>query len=67
VPDWIKFRSNPDRGAAAHRADAVELDLLARILGDAFARLVALVEPLDLLELHEVFGERQAGVLELAF
>ena len=51
---------------AAHRADAVHLGLLARVLGDALAHLVALVEQLDLLQLLERLGERHAGVLELA-
>ena len=51
----------------AHRADAVEFGLLARIVGGALAHLVALVEQLDLLELLERLGERHAGVLELAF
>src|ERR1041385_5784494 len=50
----------------AHSADAVELGLLARVLGDALARLIALIEQLDLLELLEGFGERHAGVFELA-
>src|SRR4051812_44155947 len=53
-------------GSAAHHADAIELALLARILGNPLAHLVALVEQLDLLELLERFGERKARLLELA-
>src|SRR5436190_13413535 len=49
----------------AHRADAVHLGLVARILGNALARLVAFVEQLDLLQLFEGLGEREARLLEL--
>jgi hypothetical protein len=43
------LRSDPHGRANAHRADAVEFGLLAHIVGGTFARLVALVEQLDLL------------------
>src|SRR5262249_18825485 len=49
-----------------HRADAVELSLFAGVLDGALARLVALVEQLDLLELLERLGECHPGILELA-
>ena len=69
IPTFEIGESLPVRsrdGRAAHRADAVELGLLARILGDALAHLVALVEQLDLLELLERLGERKPRLLELA-
>src|SRR5882672_3837248 len=59
--------SDTDAGRAPHCADAVELGLLAHIVGCALAHLVALVEQLDLLELFECLGERHARVLELNF
>ena len=54
------------RAARAQHPDAVELGLLARILVGALARLVALVEQLDLLELLEGLAEERLGVVELA-
>ena len=52
-------------GAVAHQADGVELGLLAGVLLGALARLVALVEQLDLLQLLEGLAERRLGVVEL--
>ena len=43
----------------------IELGLLAGILLGALARLVALVEQLDLLQLLERLAERGLGVVEL--
>ena len=60
-PQWIRMKSpkvSDAQAARAHRADAVEFGLLARILGDALAHLVALVQQLDLLQLLERLGER---------
>src|SRR5690242_18161935 len=53
------------RAARAQEADVVELGLLARVLVGALARLIALVEQLDLLELLERLAERRLGVVEL--
>src|SRR5206468_1761344 len=61
----IARRSDP-HAAGAGRADAVELGLLAGVVGGALAQLVALVEQLDLLELLEGVGERVLGLVELA-
>src|SRR4051794_20808707 len=60
-----KLPSDPHR-RRAHRADAVEFGLLARVLGHALAGLIALVEQLDLLEFLERLGQCHAGILELA-
>src|SRR5471032_3546302 len=54
-------------GVEAHRGDAVEFGLLARILLGLFARVVALVEHLDLLELLEGLAQHGLGVVELGF
>src|SRR5215469_3482947 len=54
-----------DGAARAQHADRVEIVLLARVLVGALARLIALVEQLDLLELLEGLAERGARVLEL--
>jgi hypothetical protein len=48
-----------------HRADAVELGLFAGIGVGAFARLIALVEQLDLLELLECLAERRLRIIQL--
>src|SRR6187455_844019 len=54
------------RGVAdAHDADRVELALLDRVLGGALARLIALVEQLDLLQFLEGFAKLRLGFVEL--
>src|SRR5688572_13590171 len=50
---------------AAHAADAVELNLLARILLGFFAGLIALVEHFDLLQFLERLAERRLRIVEL--
>src|SRR5471032_2383812 len=52
-------------GVEPHRGDAVEFGLLARILLGLLARVVALVEHLDLLELLERLAQRGLGVVDL--
>jgi hypothetical protein len=53
--------------AGAHQADGVQIGLLERDLGGAFAHLVALVEQLDLLQFLEGFRQGLLGVVELGF
>ena len=45
--------------AGAHQADAVQVGLLAGVFFGALARLVALVEELDLLQFLEGFGQQR--------
>ncbi len=54
-------------GGEAQRGDAVEFGLLARVLVGLLARVVALVQHLDLLELLEGLAQHGLGVVELAF
>src|SRR6185437_7751533 len=53
----------PDAGA--HQADTVEIGLLASAFLGALARLVALVEKLDLLEFLERLAQQALGVFKL--
>ena len=54
-------------GSEAQRRDAVELGLLARIGLGLRARLVALVEHFDLLELLEGLAQRRLVVIRQGF
>src|ERR1017187_5637911 len=64
---WRRALSVRAVGAEAHGGDAVELGLLARILFGLFARVVALIQHLDLLELLERLAQRGLGVVDLDF
>jgi len=48
--------NRPDPGP--HQPDAVEIGMLPRVFFGALARLIALVEQLDFLELLESLGEQ---------
>jgi len=61
----VSRRSGDDAEARTHQTDAVEIGLLAGALLGAFARLVAFVEQLDLLQFLEGFRQQRLGVLEL--
>jgi hypothetical protein len=54
-----------DPKPGAHQADRIHVGLLPGALLGALARLVALVEQFDLLELLERFAQQALGVLEL--
>src|SRR4029077_10678579 len=49
----------------AHQTDRIHVGLFAGAFLGALARLVALVEQFDLLQLLERFGEQRLGVFEL--
>src|SRR5262245_29114948 len=57
--------SGNDAEAGAHQSDTVEVGLFARALFGAFARLIAFVQELDLLELLEGLGQQVLGIFEL--
>jgi hypothetical protein len=59
-------RLSGGRGAPhPHQGDIVEFGLFGVVLGFPLARLIALIEQFDLLEVFEGLGERQLCVFKL--
>src|SRR5258707_441283 len=65
LPDAGRKTSGNRPDACAHQADTVEVGLFPGAFFGAFARLIALVQELDFLELLEGFAQQALGVLEL--